>query len=97
MFRPLTADRADLDHLERIETWIRARFDLRARDLVLVSQEVSGQPGFPPLETVVLFWTGGGLRHRIRLFKPAAEVTEADLPVAWLLPSLVDDGDADCC
>jgi nitrate reductase delta subunit len=54
-------------------------------------------PGYPPRETTVLFWTDPGTRHRLRLFKAAEAVTEEDLPVRWLLPTLVDDGDGECC
>ena len=71
---------------------------LRAADqIVLVSEEASGVPGFPARDTTVRFWTDRDTRYRLRIFKPAAEISETDLPVIWLLPSLIDDGDPDCC
>lgn len=85
---------ADLD---RVEELVRARFELGPDCLVMVSQLPTRQPGFPPLETRVLFWTDDGPRHRLRLFKPVAEVRAADLPLRWLRPGLIDDGDSDCC
>jgi nitrate reductase delta subunit len=53
----------------------------------------------PPIETVIAFWTGEGTRYRFKIFKPVADVVEDDLPVFWLLPSLIDYGDlgCDCC
>ena len=96
MFRPLTADRANLVPLTRVEGWVRARFGLAPDDLVLVSQEVDSRPGFPPAQTLVIFFSGA-VRYRLRLFKPVREVGPDDLPVAWMRSALVDDGDGDCC
>jgi hypothetical protein len=96
MFRRLAGDPGNLAHLQRIEASVRARFGLSEAALVLVREEPGRLPGFPPRLTAVRFWHGGD-RYRLTLFKPPAEVAETDLPVAWLLPSLRDDGDADCC
>ncbi len=46
---------------------------------------------------MITFWADAQVRYRYRVFKPAREVCEGDLPVRWLKPSLLDDGDADCC
>ncbi len=96
MFRRLAGDPANLVHLQRIEASVRVRFAVPEGALVLVREEPGRLPGFPPRLTTVRFWIGED-RYRLTLFKPPAEVTETDLPVAWLLPSLRDDGDADCC
>ena len=85
--------------VERIEKWTRVRFNL-ADDTVVIAAEIACQvPGCPPIETVIVFWSGEGTRYRFKVFKPVAEVSEDDLPVAWLLPSLVDHGElgCDCC
>lgn len=96
MFQRLGGNPDNLVHLERVEDEIRARFGLVDDDLVLVSEAASGLPGFPDLDTTIRFWSDGQ-RYRVRVFKPVRDVAAADLPVAWLKPSLVDDGDADCC
>ena len=67
---------------------------------MIIAAEITCQvPGCPPLETVIAFWTGEGTRYRFKIFKPVEAVVEDDLPVSWLLPSLVDYGDlgCDCC
>ncbi len=88
---------AALADLERIEAWTRERFALAATDIVLVSEQDNRLPGFPACETVITFWADAQVRYRYRVFKPARDVCEGDLPVRWLKPSLLDDGDADCC
>lgn len=97
MFRRAAGSRDRLRHLDRVEAWTRERFRLPEEAIVLVSEEPGRQPGYPPLQTTVLFWTDRGTRHRFRVFKPVAEIVEGDLPVAWMLPALLDDGDAECC
>ena len=82
-------------HLERVEAWTRERFALSPRDLVLVNEERLRTPGFSSPQTTVLFWVGS-VRHRFVIFTPVSEVIESDLPVAWLRPALLDDGD-NCC
>jgi len=97
MFQRLGGRPDNLIHLDRIEALVRARFAVPDDQIVLVSEEAPGVPGFPALDTTVRFWMERDARYRLRIFKPAAGVSEADLPVAWLLPSLIDDGDPDCC
>ena len=96
MFRRLGAAKDTLDDISRVEALVRQRFGIGAADLVLVSQDIGLKPGFPPLETNVIFWKGE-TRYRIKIFLPVARVTEKDLPVAWLLPALVDTGEGECC
>ncbi|MHA6344381.1 hypothetical protein [Roseivivax sp. CAU 1761] len=96
MFGRLSGDPGNLAHLRRIEAALRVRYGLPAESLVLVREEPGRLPGFPPRQTVIRFWIGPE-RYRLTLFTPAAQVAETDLPVAWLLPSLRDDGEADCC
>jgi hypothetical protein len=97
MFQRLGGRPENLAALDRIEGWTRARFGVPAGQIVLVSEEASGLPGFPARDVVVRFWLSREARYRFRVFKPARDVAEADLPVAWMLPALTDDGDPDCC
>jgi hypothetical protein len=86
------------DHLaaaERVREWTRARFSLPEDAVIMVTEVACGLPGCPPLETVVVFWTDR--RHRFKVFKRLAEVTEDDLPYAWLKDALAADFDLDCC
>ncbi len=84
---------------ERVRQWTREQFALGADDTVFVSEVACGLPGCPPLETVVAFWTADGTRHHFKIFKPAADVAENDLPFAWMKDALaVPAGwECDCC
>jgi len=83
----------------RVEQWTRQRFGLGAEAVVIAAEIACQVPGCPPIETVIAFWTGDDRRYRFKIFKPVADVTGDDLPVSWLLPSLIDYGDlgCDCC
>jgi nitrate reductase delta subunit len=96
MFRRLEPIHDTLADIARIEALVRARFRVPDAEIVLVSQDVGTKPGFPPLETNILFWKDEK-RYRLKIFKPVAEVSEADLPIAWLLPALEDTGENGCC
>ena len=97
MFQRLGGRPENLNHLKRIEAAVRDRFGLSDDSLVLVSEERGQAPGFPPLDTQIRFWTDPKTRYRLRIVKPVRDITPSDLPVSWLLPSLKDDGDPDCC
>lgn len=96
MFRPIGASRNNLPDLMRVEQLVRERYDIGLREIVLVSEDPGAKPGYPALETNLVFWKSGD-RFRLRIFAPVSRVTAADLPVAWLLPAFRDNGDADCC
>src|SRR4051812_18671291 len=90
-------DGAQLAALERIRAWTRSRFGLAPGDVIMAAEVACSLPGCPPLETVVVFWSGGK-RHQFKLFKRPGEVVEDDLPYAWLKQSLqADEGSFDCC
>ncbi len=89
--------RPDLADLDRTEALVRARFGLSPDDIVLVTEEPARLPGAPDRMTTILFWTGTDTRHRLRLFKPVAQIGETDLPQPWLRRALRDEGEADCC
>jgi hypothetical protein len=92
----------DADHLralDRVTEQTRKRFRLGKEAVVLVAELTCTVPGCPPVDTVVVFWTPGGVRHRFKIFKPVVQVTEEDLPYDWLMRSLaVPEGfGEDCC
>ncbi len=88
-----------LQAAERVKRWTRERFELAADVVVIVSENASGLPGCPPLETHVAFWTAEQTRHHFKVFKPVREVLADDLPPAWLKDALaVGEGlDCGCC
>jgi hypothetical protein len=96
MFRRLGPGKGTLEDISRVERLVRERFRIGDSDIILVSQDSGTKPGFPPLETNVIFWKDEK-RYRLKIFAPVADVKDADLPVAWLLPALEDIGEAGCC
>ena len=96
MFRRLGPGNGTLDDISRVEILVRQRFTIGDAEIILVSQDPGTKPGFPPLETNVIFWKNDK-RYRLKIFSPISQVRDADLPVGWLLPSLEDTGDAGCC
>jgi nitrate reductase delta subunit len=82
----------------RVREWARTRFALTEEEAVMVSELACNVPGCPPIETHVVFWTTAG-RHHFKIFKPLAEVSEDDLPPAFMKNALVapEGFDCDCC
>jgi nitrate reductase delta subunit len=94
--------RKSTDHLQALDHVAgetRDRFGLSEETVISVSEVACAMPGCPPLETIVVFWTVDGVRHRFKIFKPATEVTRDDMPAAWLRRALEapDDYDDSCC
>lgn len=85
-----------LEALERVREWTHGRFSLGAAAVIMVAEVECQVPGCPPIETIVAFWGEDGTRYRFKVFKPVADVTADDLPISWLLPSLVDYGELGC-
>lgn len=96
MFARLAPKRDTLGDIVRVECLVRDRFRIPETELILVSQDPGRKPGFPAQETNVVFWKNAK-RYRLKIFAPVSRVRDADLPVGWLLPSLEDNGDSDCC
>lgn len=96
MFRRFEPEKRTLGDISRIEVLVRERFKVASGEIVLVTQDPGNRPGFPLHETNVIFWKQGK-RYRLKVFDPVANVADADLPIGWLLPSLEDNGEADCC
>jgi nitrate reductase delta subunit len=92
-------DDDQLQATRRVKAWTRKRFGFDRKVAVMAAQISCDTPGCPPIETVVAFWGEDGTRYRFKVFKPIAEVVYDDLPYAWLLPALVDDGGLglECC
>jgi hypothetical protein len=93
--------RKNADHTastDRVREWTRARFALTDSETVMVSELACGIPGCPPIETHVVFWTPAG-RHHFKIFKPLAQVSEDDLPPAFMKNALValEGFECDCC
>ena len=99
MLGSLRKSAGQLQALERIRGWTRDRFGLAGDAPLLVTEVACAVPGCPPLETVVAFWTEGDRRHHFKIFKPATEVTPADLPYSWMKDGLVvsEGFSCDCC
>ena len=83
--------REQREALRRIKGWTRARFGLFEDATVLVTEIACTVPGCPPVDTVVAFWTESDRRHHFKVFKPAAEVVEDDLPPRWMRDRLIED------
>jgi hypothetical protein len=75
------------------------RFRLPEDSVVMVAELACTVPGCPPVETVFAFWLEDGQRRQFKIFKPAAEITEADLPPWWMKDALIlpDWIDCSCC
>jgi nitrate reductase delta subunit len=63
---------------ERVRTWTRKHFNLGDEETIMVSELPCSDPGCPPVETNVVFWTQAG-RHQFKVYKPLAEVIPDDL------------------
>src|SRR5438046_2306926 len=80
----------------RVKSWTRARFGLGDEATIFVSELQSAVPGFPPLSTVVAFWTAERRHYHFRVFKPLGEVGEDDIPPAWYRDALAVTPGIDC-
>jgi coenzyme F420-reducing hydrogenase gamma subunit len=79
----------------QIKQWTRSRFGLASDAVISVSQIDCAVPGCPPVETVVMFWTGTKHYH-FKVFKPLADVLPQDLPPSWFMPALAVPEGAEC-
>lgn len=75
----MTKKRADRSiEQERVLSWTRERFNLDEDETIMVSELPCSDPGCPPVETHVVFWTQSGRQH-FKVYKPLAEVAADDL------------------
>ncbi len=82
--------------LRRIEGLARDRFRLDGFTPIRVEELAATEPGFPPRETRISFWSGNEDEHQYRIFKPADRVTIEDLPPWWYKDALILDDAAYC-
>lgn len=92
-------DDAQRAALRRIKQWTRARFSLTDDELAMVTQEETRLPGAPPVHTLIVFQCADGLKRHYRIFKPAEDVLEDDLPPAWMKDALItpEGYQCSCC
>jgi len=95
-FTTKSLDRAAV--VAHVRGWTKARFALTDDETLMVSELACSVPGCPPIETHVVFWTAAG-RHHFKIFKPLAQVSEDDLPPAFMKNALValEGFECDCC
>lgn len=84
------------DAATRLKAWTRARFGLSGDATLLVTELEGALPGFPPLYTVVAFWTSERKHYHFKVFKPLVEVAEEDVPPAWYREALAVTLGTDC-
>lgn len=84
------------DAATRLKAWTRSRFGLAGDATLLVTELQSAVPGFPPLHTVVAFWTPERKHYHFKVFKPLEQVVEDDLPPAWYRDALAVTPGIDC-
>jgi hypothetical protein len=96
MLAPFQKSRDRADAAARVKRWVRSRFTLGAESTVLVTELESGQPGFPPLTTVVAFWSAERKHYHFRVFKPLEQVVEDDIPPTWYREALAVTAGVDC-
>ena len=89
-------EQARADAASRVKSWTRNRF---GDVTILVTELESAVPGFPPLHTVVAFWTAEREHFHFKIFKPLSQVGEEDIPPRWYKDALrVTLGvDCGCC
>jgi nitrate reductase delta subunit len=80
----------------RVKAWTRQRFGLTGDSTLLVTELESSIPGFPPLHTVVAFWTAERKHYHFKIFKPHEQVAEEDVPPAWYRDALAVTPGIDC-
>jgi len=96
MLAPFRKSSERLEAASRVKAWTRARFSLGSDSTILVSEIESVQAGFPPLSTVVAFWTAERKHFHFKVFKPLEAVEEQDLPPAWYRDALAVTPGIDC-
>lgn len=75
--------------MEQLKAWTRERFALPENAIIVVIETACTEPGFPPLETIVVFRTPPANSHNFKVFKPLAEIVPDDLPPAWMKDAII--------
>jgi hypothetical protein len=76
-------------HVKQLKAWTRERFALPDDAIIVVIETACIEPGFPPLETIVVFRSPPANCHSFKVFKPLAEVALDDLPPAWMRDAII--------
>lgn len=92
-------DDAQRAALRRIKQWTRARFALGEDELTIVTEEEGRLPGVPERQTLIVFQGADRLKRHYRIFKPAVDVCEDDLPPSWMKDALItpEGFQCSCC
>ena len=72
----------DDGHRRRVEAWVREAAGLREADVVKVNEVLCPDPACPGFETVILLMRVGQRTRAIKVAKPIAEVSRADVASA---------------
>jgi nitrate reductase delta subunit len=79
-----------------LQSAVRTRFRLDDEAAVMTAELRCGQPGCPPLETVIAFWEPDDTRRQFRIFKPLDQIAADDLPPWWMRSALPSEDSIIC-
>ncbi len=96
---PARKDDAQRAALRQIKQWTRTRFSLSEDELTIVTEEQVRLPGVPERQTLIVFQCADGEKRHYRIFKPAVDVREDDLPPSWMKNALItpEGFQCSCC
>lgn len=66
----------------QVEAWVREAAGLREADIVKVNEVLCPDPACPGFETVILLMRAGERTRAVKVAKPIAEVSQADVAIA---------------
>lgn len=69
----------DDGHRRQVEAWVREEAGLREADVVKVNEVLCPDPACPGFETVILLMRKGQRTRAVKVAKPVAEVSHADV------------------
>ena len=72
-------NRPDGGHRRQVEAWVREAAGLREADVVKVNEVLCPDPACPGFETVILLMRAGQRTRAVKVAKPLAEVSHADV------------------
>jgi nitrate reductase delta subunit len=84
------------DQTRRLKEAVREHFRLAPDDTIMITELDCQVPGCPPLETVIAFWCADDQRRHLKVFKPLADVSAADLPPWWMKDAMIYDDEVRC-
>ena len=72
-------NRPDDGHRRQVEAWVREAAGLREADVVKVNEVLCPDPACPGFETVILLMCAGQRTRAVKVAKPIADVSQADV------------------